>query len=156
MCQVLEVYDVRKLNGKNLVWLCITFWTLSVIGFRIMLIIIIIIITHYYSRCVWAGICYFQYYKHLYFLVCILYSIYTIYTAPFPTLARGWRSITVFLSRIFGHVRGVEGNIEKIKNVITSIKIKLMTWNLVWASFISIWWNQYNKNLNFRYTSWVS
>ena len=112
--------------------------------------------THYYSRCVWACICYFQYYKHLYFLVCILYSIYTIYTAPFPTLARGWRSITVFLSRIFGHVRGVEGNIEKIKNVITSIKIKLMTWNLVWASFISIWWNQYNKNLNFRYTSWVS
>ena len=112
--------------------------------------------THYYSRCVWAGICYFQYYKHLYFLVCILYSIYTIYTAPFPTLARGWRSITVFLSRIFAHVRGVEGNIEKIKNVITSIKIKLMTWNLVWASFISIWWNQYNKNLNFRYTSWVS
>ena len=42
-CQVLEVYDVRKLNGKNLVWLCITFWTLSVIGFRIMLIERIII-----------------------------------------------------------------------------------------------------------------
>ena len=43
VCQVLEVYDVRKLNGKNLVWLCITFWTLSVIGFRIMLIERIII-----------------------------------------------------------------------------------------------------------------
>ena len=64
--------------------------------------------------------------------------------------------IAVFWSQIFGHVPGVEANFEKIKNVITPVKIKLMTWNLVWSSFIPIWWNQYNKNLNFRYTSWVS
>ena len=27
----------------------------------------------------------------------------------------------------FGHAHGVEGNLEKIKNVITLVKIKLMT-----------------------------
>ena len=33
----------------------------------------------------------------------------------------------VSLSRIFVHARGVEANFETIKNVITPIKIKLMT-----------------------------
>ena len=145
MCQVLEVYDVRKLNGKNLVWLCITFWTLSVIGFRIMLIERIIIHGAFEQAYVTSNI-----------INISTFYVYYIYTATFPTLAHGWRSIAVFWSQIFGHVRGVEANFEKIKNVITPVKIKLMTWNLVWSSFIPIWWNQYNKNLNFRYTSWVS
>ena len=49
--------------------------------------------------------------------------MYTIYTAPFPTLVHGWRSITVFWSQIFGHVRGVEANFEKIKNVSSKNKV---------------------------------
>ena len=60
----------------------------------------------------------------------------------------------MFLSRIFGHVRGVEANFEKIKNVINSSKnkvddLKLGVEILLYQSdeISTI------KNFNFRYTS---
>ena len=64
-------------------------------------------------------------------------SFYTIYTAPLPTLtAEGVSQYSYH--RFLAMPCGVDTNFEKIKNVITQVKIKLMTSNLVWGSFIPI------------------